>query len=104
MANGGDGPIMKFLLGRILPRERRIPVDLPRVDSAEATIAGFDAILEGEGSWCCAVGSPHCTNTEIGRCFLRLANLDSGAFDRLSRYETALWRQVGQIYFLDSTR
>lgn len=36
-------------------------------------------------------------NAEVGRCFLRLANLDNGAFERLSRYETALWRQVGQV-------
>jgi hypothetical protein len=36
-------------------------------------------------------------NVEVGRCFLRLANLDNGAFERLSRYETALWRQVGQV-------
>jgi hypothetical protein len=44
-------------------------------------------------------------NAEIGRCFLRLANLDNGAFDRLSRYETTLWRQVGQVLFtLDSLR
>jgi hypothetical protein len=53
----------------------------------------------------CAAGSPPSTNAEIGRCFLRLANLDNGAFDRLSRYETALWRQVGQILFaLDPLR
>jgi hypothetical protein len=36
-------------------------------------------------------------NAEIALCFLRLANLDKGAFDRLGRYERALWRQVGQI-------
>jgi hypothetical protein len=47
-----------------------------------------------------AAGPLHSTNVEIGRCFLRLANLDNGAFDRLSRYETALWRQVGQILFV----
>jgi hypothetical protein len=47
----------------------------------------------------CSAGSLQSTNAEIGRCFLRLANLDNGAFDRLSRYETALWRQVGQILF-----
>jgi hypothetical protein len=47
----------------------------------------------------CAAGSLRSPNAEIGRCFLRLANLDNGAFDRLSRYETALWRQVGQILF-----
>ena len=47
-------------------------------------------------------------NSEIARCFLRLANLDNGAFDRANRYETALWRQVGQILltldFLRRTR
>ena len=40
------------------------------------------------------------TNIEIGRCFLRLANLDNGAFERLSRYETALWRQIGQSLYV----
>jgi hypothetical protein len=48
------------------------------------------------------------TSTHIARCFLRLANLDNGAFDRASRYETALWRQIGQILltldFLRKTR
>jgi hypothetical protein len=32
----------------------------------------------------------------LAECFLRLANLPNYAFDRLSRYEIALWRQVGQ--------
>jgi hypothetical protein len=33
---------------------------------------------------------------ELAYCFLRLANLPSFALDRLTRYETNLWRQVGQ--------
>jgi hypothetical protein len=36
---------------------------------------------------------------EFARCFLRLANLPNFALDRLSRYETSLWRQAGQILF-----
>ena len=48
------------------------------------------------------------TGTHIARCFLRLANLDNGAFERANRYETALWRQIGQILltldFLRRTR
>ncbi len=32
-------------------------------------------------------------------CFLRLANLDSAVFDRLGRYEAALWRQTMQTLF-----
>src|SRR5262249_7024710 len=39
------------------------------------------------------------TNVEFARCFLRLANLPNFALDRLSRYETTLWRQAGRILF-----
>src|SRR5262249_3874496 len=31
--------------------------------------------------------------------FLRLAKLDSGAFERLNRYEVALWRQTKQTLY-----
>jgi hypothetical protein len=33
-------------------------------------------------------------------CFLRLANLDNGVFERLGRYETAVWRQIVQTLFV----
>ena len=36
---------------------------------------------------------------EVARCFLGLADLDKGAFERLDRYEAALWRQVRQTIF-----
>lgn len=36
-------------------------------------------------------------NKEIAARFLALNRADSGAFERLNRYETALWRQVGQL-------
>jgi hypothetical protein len=32
-------------------------------------------------------------------CFLRLANLDNGVFERLGRYEASLWRQIAQTLF-----
>jgi len=42
---------------------------------------------------------------DLAHCFLRLANLDNGVFERLGRYETALSRQVVRILFLlKSTR
>ena len=34
------------------------------------------------------------------RAFLRLCNLSGDAFDRLTRYETSIWRQVVQLLFL----
>jgi hypothetical protein len=36
---------------------------------------------------------------ELTCCFLRLANLDNGMFDRISRYEVHLWRQIAQTLF-----
>jgi hypothetical protein len=36
---------------------------------------------------------------ELARAFLRLADQDNGIFERLGRYEAALWRQVRQTIF-----
>jgi hypothetical protein len=36
---------------------------------------------------------------QLTHCFLRLANLDNAVFDRLSRYEATIWRQVVQTMF-----
>ena len=38
-------------------------------------------------------------NLEFAGCFLRLANRPNFALDRLSRYETNLWRQAGRILY-----
>jgi hypothetical protein len=35
----------------------------------------------------------------LTHCFMRLANLDNGVFERLGRYEAALWRQIVQTLF-----
>jgi hypothetical protein len=37
---------------------------------------------------------------EITSCFLRLGNLDNGAFDRLGRYNATLWKQTAQTLLL----
>jgi hypothetical protein len=44
------------------------------------------------------------SNVPIACCFLRLASVDNGAFDRLTRYERALWRQAGQIALMLNLR
>jgi hypothetical protein len=38
-------------------------------------------------------------NSELALRFARLGKFDAGTFERLSRYETALWRQAGQLLF-----
>ena len=36
---------------------------------------------------------------DVAQCFLHLSNLDNAVFERLGRYEMALWRQVRQMLF-----
>jgi hypothetical protein len=52
---------------------------------------------------CDPVGAPRDDLGGISRnltyCFLRLANLDNGVFERLGRYEAALWRHMLQTLF-----
>ena len=43
---------------------------------------------------------PALSPREQTHCFLRLGNLDSGAFERLGRYNAALWKQTAQTLLL----
>jgi hypothetical protein len=49
IAKGGDVQMLKFLLGRILPRERRLPVNLPVPAFRQAAVMGLRAIIEALG-------------------------------------------------------
>jgi hypothetical protein len=40
---------------------------------------------------------------QLTYCFLRLGNLDNVAFERLGRYNAALWKQTAQTLFLLQT-
>jgi hypothetical protein len=49
--------------------------------------------------------NPVAHSRDLTCCFLRLANLDGGVFERLGRYESALWRQIVQtLLALRTTR
>jgi len=52
LAKAGDGPMLKFLLGRSLPRERPVKIDLPQFEFADDAIDGLAevsrAIADGE--------------------------------------------------------
>ena len=48
---------------------------------------------------------PPLSPRDLTYCFLRLGNLDNGAFERLGRYNAALWKQTAQtLLLLGSTR
>ena len=45
LAKRGDRPMLKFLLGRILPRERIVKFDLPDMDFADDGVAALGSIM-----------------------------------------------------------
>jgi hypothetical protein len=50
LAKAGDGPMLKFLLDRILPKERSIQFDLPAINSACQALDALKAIIDGVGA------------------------------------------------------
>lgn len=44
LAKAGDVPMLKFLLGRLLPRERIIKFDLPTISFADDATKALDAV------------------------------------------------------------
>jgi hypothetical protein len=45
VAKAGDVPMLKFLLGRILPRERPIKLDLPRMEYADDAVEALGRVM-----------------------------------------------------------
>jgi hypothetical protein len=64
--------------------------DGAEVQASDARESEFESAIDCAGD----------KNAAMARRFLRLANFDSGAFERLNRYESALWRQVAQLLFM----
>jgi hypothetical protein len=52
---------------------------------------------KAEASLCSALPS---SARDLTFCFLRLSNVDNGAFDRLGRYNAMLWKQTAQTLLL----
>jgi hypothetical protein len=79
-----------------ISRERRSEFCVSSADPYDGSSSGTGSpslILEG------AEALPHSARN-LTCCFLRLSNVDNGAFDRLGRYNAALWKQTAQTLFL----
>ena len=76
----------------------RFGAGMRRPDSGNADAASHDtlSIMETVPDY---GKKGHASALEFARRFLRLANLPNFALDRLSRYETKLWRQASRILY-----
>jgi len=67
-------------------------------DQNDGNSSGEAALDQGRCSTACSENA-----RELALSFQRLTNFDNGAFDRLGRYESRLWRQTVQtLFFLHS--
>jgi hypothetical protein len=87
-------------------RERRGLLRGPPVESSEVcSIPPAPVVLgpqqeeglDGEDDVC---SSLPISVRDLTCCFLRLSNVDNGAFERLGRYNAALWKQTAQTLLL----
>jgi hypothetical protein len=77
-------------------RDRRNEMTTVHGKLSNQALEVLTSLAEADRLGCNAPASPR----ELTHCFLRLANLDSGAFERLGRYNAALWKQTAQTLFL----
>jgi hypothetical protein len=71
----------------------------PRCDEATDD-RGFERLDHQASVSSDASSSRDISPRDLAQCFQRLAAFDNGLFERLGRYETALWRQMVQTLFL----
>ena len=88
---------------RIGPANRPLPEWYGEMDVASANSPETN---DPQASRDIGLHNPVAVPQEFAYCFLQVSRLQFTAFETLSRYETALWRQAAQLIFIlqSSTR
>ena len=85
MAKAGDAQMLKFLLDRILPKERSVDVDLPPIDGASDAADALRAIIHavsagritpGEGSTLASLVAAYADSKNIAAVELRIDDIE----------------------------
>jgi hypothetical protein len=85
-------------------RSRNTPSPIPR--NAYSAVQNVQEDQTNSDPWTAihstsrSLPQPVNSARDLAHCFLRLANLDNGIFERLGRYESGLARQVTRTLFL----
>ena len=74
LAKAGDVPMLKFLLDRILPKERSVYVDLPPMGRANDAVGALGAILDAAGNGRIAPSEASAFATLV-EAFVRIKNV-----------------------------
>jgi hypothetical protein len=94
-----------------IARDRRVMTcgPLAEPEDASGSSAGSPSLVfdpqpeegaDGEDGESLRSTLPVSSARDLTCCFLRLSNVDNGAFERLGRYNAALWKQTAQTLLL----
>ena len=99
LAKAGDVQMLKFLLDRILPKERSVRVDLPPMDRASDAVdvlgtiidaVGTGRITPSEGSALASLVDAYARTINVADLELRLDNIEKKLNENLSTMEDKL--------------
>jgi hypothetical protein len=96
LAKAGDVPMLKFLLDRILPKERSVYVDLPPMGRAKDAVDALGAIIDAAGNGRIAPSEASALATlvealartlNVAELELRLENVENGVKENVLALE-----------------
>ena len=99
LAKAGDVQMLKFLLDRILPKERSVHVDLPPMDHASDAVDGLGTIIDAvgtgritpsEGSALASLVDAYARSINVTDLELRLDNIEKKLNEIVSSMEDKL--------------
>jgi hypothetical protein len=83
-------PEVPSILYRVFPHRERSITESPGLSAKQSMMDGITIELP-------ASSDDTSKSAEFARCFLRITNIHDELFERLNRYESALWRQVREL-------
>jgi hypothetical protein len=92
VALAGDAVMLKFLLGRLLPRERLIKIELPRMDFADDAVEAHGAIMSAVSEAAISPGEAASLATLTSSCVRAIDMAD--VVKRLDALEATIKRDV----------
>ena len=105
LAKGGDVAMLKFLLGRILPKERSVRVELPPTDGDFDAVAAMEAILvaattgqilPSEASELASIVAAYARTLDITELRLRLENVEKRSWSSKTMISRSLRHRLSK--------
>ncbi len=91
LAKAGNVPILKFFLDRMFARERKVPIDLPKMETADDAVEALGAIMSavserkitpGEAAQLATLVNSYAHAIDLAELVKRIERLETGVLGR----------------------